>query len=57
MLVEVPPGDERSVTFTFSLPRDAFPLVVEPMARVPTVTWQAGETAWEATKRWELALP
>lgn len=47
--IDLPRGETRVLVLRCRLPADADRLVVEPSARVPTVTWGYGTSEWEDT--------
>jgi hypothetical protein len=48
--LELPRGEERTITIRFRLPAGLGELVVEPSARVPPITWHAGHRTWQDTQ-------
>ncbi len=45
--VEIPRGEERTLTLRFELPPGPAPMEVLPSARTPAISWRAGDRAWE----------
>jgi hypothetical protein len=48
--LEIPRGEERTITVRFRLPAGFRDLVVEPSARFPAITWHSGRRTWQDTQ-------